>query len=62
MPDVLGLPSRLHFLHQCPFIASVAANNAIVAGGMGALNIAGLLKPRFMRLFSKVAFETLLAL
>ena len=46
----------------CPFIASVAANTAIVAGGMGALNIAGLLKPRFMRLFSKVAFETLLAL
>ena len=46
----------------CPFIASVAANTAIVAGGVGALNIAGLLKPRFMRLFSKVAFETLLAL
>ena len=46
----------------CPFTRTVAANVAVVAGGVGALNIAGLLKPRFMRLFSKVAFETVLAL
>ena len=47
----------------CPLIQVVATNTSICAGvGAGCLALAGLLKPRFLRLFSKISFETILAL
>ena len=47
---------------KCPTIEMVTANAAIVAAGAGALSLTGIIKPRFLRIFSRVAFDTVLAL
>ena len=46
----------------CPLITTVAANVGVVISGTGILKLAGLLKPRFLRIFSRVSLETILAL
>ena len=46
----------------CPSVATVANNALIVAAGTGVLTLAGVLKPRFLRIFSLVSFETILNL
>ena len=47
---------------KCPTIDVPTANAAIVAAGVGALTIAKIIKPRFLRMFSRVAFDTVLCL
>ena len=47
---------------RCPAVEVVQANAAVVAAGTGALALTGIIKPRFLRMFSRVAYETLLAL
>ena len=47
---------------KCPLLGAISANAAVVAQGVGALALANVLKPRFLRLFSRVSFETILAL
>ena len=47
---------------QCPLVDVVAANARVIAAGAGTLTIAKIIKPRFLRLFSRVAFETILTL
>jgi hypothetical protein len=46
----------------CPSVSVVEKNAVVVAAGAGLLTLTGLIKPRFLRIFSKVAFETILAL
>lgn len=40
----------------------VKDNATIVAAGVGALTLAGIIKPRFLKMFSRVAFDTILSL
>jgi hypothetical protein len=47
---------------KCPTIDVPTANAAIVAAGVGALTLSKIIKPKFMRIFSRVAFDTVLAL
>ena len=42
---------------KCPTVDVVVANAAIVAVGSGVLSLSKIIKPRFMRVFSRVAFE-----
>ncbi len=46
----------------CPLISTVASNAAVITAGAGVLSIAALIKPRFLRIFSRVAFDTILTL
>ena len=46
----------------CPTIDVVSANALVVAAGTGALTLLGLIKPRFLKIFSRVALESILAL
>ena len=46
----------------CPLISTVASNVAVLTAGTGALSIAAVIKPRFLRIFSRVAFDTILTL
>ena len=58
-----GIPSCVWITsNKCPAVDMVAANSAVVAAGTGVLALAGLLKPRFMRIFSLISFETILNL
>ena len=47
---------------KCPTVDVVVSNAAIVALGSGVLTLSKIIKPRFMRVFSRVAFETILTL
>ena len=47
---------------RCPVSGGMDANTAVVAAGVGALTLTNLIRPRFMRMFSRVSFETILAL
>jgi hypothetical protein len=47
---------------KCPTAEIPAANALVVAAGAGALSLAKIIKPRFLRAFSKVSFDTILAL
>jgi hypothetical protein len=47
---------------NCPLLGTVTKNMNVVAAGVGVLSLANVLKPRFLRLFSRVSFETILAL
>jgi hypothetical protein len=58
-----GIPScEWSTSKTCPSIELVSKNVTIIAAGVGALSLAGLLKPRFMRIFSLVSFDTILYL
>ena len=47
---------------KCPAIVDVTNNAAVIAAGSGILTLAKLIKPRFMRLFSRVHLDTILTL
>jgi hypothetical protein len=47
---------------NCPCVSTVEANAAVVAGAAGALTLAAIVKPKFQRVFSKVALSSLLTL
>ena len=47
---------------KCPLLGAVTHNMTVVAAGVGVLSLANVIKPRFLRLFSRVSFETILAL
>ena len=47
---------------KCGVFAQVEANVAVVAAGVGAISLTGLLRPRFLRLFTRVSFDTILTL
>jgi hypothetical protein len=47
---------------KCPTVDQVVSNVAVIAAGVGALSLTGLIRPRFLRMFSRVSFDTLLAL
>ena len=47
---------------RCPTVTVPSANAAIMAAGTGALSLAALIKPRFLRMMSTVSFDTILAL
>jgi hypothetical protein len=47
---------------RCPCVTTVEANAAIVAGTAGVLTLAAIVKPKFQRVFSKVALSSLLTL
>jgi hypothetical protein len=47
---------------KCPAVDVPAANAAVVAAGAGLLSLVKVIKPRFLRAFSTVSFDTILAL
>ena len=48
---------------KCITVEAVAKNAGVLAGSAaGVLSLAGLIKPRFLRMMSNVAFETVVAL
>ena len=48
--------------NKCPADTVVAANAVVMAAGTGLITLAGIIKPRFLKLFSQVAFDTIIAL
>ena len=47
---------------NCPSLGQVTANATVIAAGTGVLKLAGLIKPRFLRLFTRVSLDNILAL
>ena len=47
---------------KCPTVDQVVSNVAVIAAGVGSLTLTGLIRPRFLRMFSRVSFDTILAL
>ena len=48
--------------NKCPADTVVAANAVVMAAGTGLITLAGIIRPRFLKLFSQVAFDTIIAL
>ena len=63
-PHCFGHLSSCQFATKkfCPLISTVATNAGVIAAGTGVLSIAAVIKPRFLRIFSRVAFDTILTL
>ena len=47
---------------KCPAVDVVTANAAVVAAGAGVLTLTNIIKPKFLRMFSKSTLDSLLVL
>jgi hypothetical protein len=48
--------------NACPSVTQVTNNVAVVAAGVGALSLTHLIRPRYLRAFSRITMETILSL